>query len=142
MLEHADVPLAQVAAQGKDFNWIRPNCGCGHEKVWGHGYVTRFFDGIDKPVWLKRYRCPGCARVITMIPAGFGRRYRTQIDDIWMAIKARLTTRLWPRGLPRQRGGHWLCRFLSICKMDFPEEDPLEVLDRLRGNGVHFFGRG
>jgi hypothetical protein len=129
--------LAQVAAQGKDFNWNRPTCGCGREKVWGHGFTARFFEGLDKAVWLKRYRCPGCGRVFTMIPAGFGRRYQSMISVIWASLEKRLSSLCWPSGLPRQRGGHWLRKFLAIYKMDFPDEDPLAVLYRLRGNGVH-----
>lgn len=139
VLEHTDVPVAQVAAQGKDFNWIRPKCGCGRKKVWGHGYVTRFFEGFALPLWLKRYRCPGCGTVFTMIPASFARRYQSPAATIWSSIGARLTSRSWPRGLPRQRGGHWLRKFLAVCRMDFPDDDPMTVWDRLRGNGIHLF---
>ena len=139
VLQHSDVPVAQVATQGKDFNWIRPNCRCGQKKVWGHGYVMRFFDGLTLPVWLKRYRCPGCGTVFTMIPAGFSRRYQTPATTIWSSIRARLTSRSWPRGLPRQRCGHWLRKFLAVCRMDFPDDDPVVVWERLRGNGIHLF---
>lgn len=139
VLIHTDAPLAQVAAQGKNFKWNRPICDCGCEKVWGHGYTFRFFDGLDEPTWLRRYRCPAFRRVFTMIPSGFGRRYRTMISVIWKAIEERLRGPCWPPGVSRQRGGHWLRRFLAICKMDFPEEKHVVVLDRLRGNGVHFF---
>ena len=39
------MPVAQVAAQGKDFNWIRPNCGCGHKKVWAMATSRGFLKG-------------------------------------------------------------------------------------------------
>ena len=139
VLEHTDVPVAQVAAQGKDFNWIRPHCGCGREKVRGNGYVTRFFEGFALPLRLKRYGCPECGAVFTMIPAGFTRRNQSPAATIWASIRARLTCRCWPKGLPRQRSGHWLRKFLSICRMDFPDDDPVTVWDRLRGNGIHLF---
>jgi hypothetical protein len=138
VLIHTDVPLAEVAVQGKNFNWNRPNCGCGQEKVWGHGFISRFIEGFPDRIWLKRYRCPRCKSIFTLLPAGVGRRFRTIISDIWVAIETRLVHFFWPNRLPRQRGGHWLRGFLAICQMDFPEEDRLTVLDRLRGNGTYF----
>ena len=137
MLVHTDVPLALVVKDGKDFNWNRPSCNCGGEKVWGHGYVARFFAGIVAAVLLKRYRCPNCRRVFIMMPEGYAPRYQTPARVMCDALASRLMHRGWPRGLPRQRGWHWLRKFLAICRMDFPEDDLLTVLARLRGNGVH-----
>jgi hypothetical protein len=76
-----------------------------------------------------------------MIPGGFGRRFQSAVATIVMAIFERLTRLIWPVGVTRQRGGHWLRKFLNICRMDFPDDEPLRVLDRLRGNGIHFFSR-
>lgn len=140
MLQHTDSPLAQVAAQGKNFNWIRPSCGCGRKKVWGHGFVLRFFTGLAQAVWLKRFRCPGCCRVFTMIPSGFTRRYQSPVAVIWAALRFRLTHYCWPKGLPRQRGGHWLSKFLAMCRMDFAAEDDLVVVLQRAGAQKIYFG--
>jgi hypothetical protein len=125
--------------QGKKFNWNRPTCDCGCKKVWGHGFVARFFTGFLDALFLKRYRCPECRRVFILLPAGYGRRIQTVISEVWNAIESRLQTHEWPHGLPRQRGGHWLKRFLIHCRMNFAEEEPLSVLARLRSNGIHLF---
>jgi len=135
-----DVPVAELVAHGKKFNWNRPICDCGSEKVWGHGFVARFLAGFALPVFLKRYRCPACRRVFTLLPAGYGRRFQTAIAVVASAIESRLKDFRWPPELPRQRGGHWLKRFLAVCRMNFPDEEPLAVLGRLRGNGILLFG--
>jgi hypothetical protein len=131
--------VAQIATEGKDFNWNRPLCSCGSKKVWGHGFVTRFFAGYLAGIFLKRFRCPDCRTVFTMLPEGYGRRLQTRLVEIAEALVSRLEHRGWPRALPRQRAGHWLRKFLKICQMNFPEDDPLLALDRLRGHGIHFF---
>ena len=78
---------------------------------------------------LKRYRCPTCRRVLTMVPAGFCRRYQTAAADMAAALAARLRHRGWPVGIPRQRAGHWLRKFLAQCRMNHPLDDPLSVLE-------------
>ena len=52
------------------------------------------------------------------MPRGYERRYQTAAQEIGAAMVSRLAHRGWPRGLPRQRGGHWLRRFLQTCRMD------------------------
>jgi hypothetical protein len=54
------------------------------------------------------------------------------------ALAARLAHRGWPRGVPRQRAGHWLRKFLARCRMDYLEDDPLALLRRVTGDGEHF----
>lgn len=140
MLIPTDVSVAEIAIQGKDFNWNRPACPCGSRKVWGHGFVTRFFAGFLAGVLLKRYRCPNCRTVFTLLPEGYGRRLQTRITEISEALRSRLKHQDWPIGLPRQRGGHWLRKFLKICRINFPDDDDLLLtLGRLDGHGLHFF---
>ena len=133
------MPVAQIATEGKDFNWNRPICPCGSEKVWGHGFVIRFFVGFIAGIFLKRFRCPNCRTVFTMLPEGYGRRLQTRIEVIVEALVSRLQHRGWPSGLPRQRAGHWLRTLLKICQMNFPDDDPLLNLAILRRRGVYFF---
>ena len=139
MLVFTDVSVDEIVAQGKAFKWIRPSCPCGSAKVWGHGYVWRFFAALASAVALKRFRCPACAQVFTMKPAGFCRRYQTAGSAMAAALAARMMHRGWPRGLPRQRAGHWLRKFLTRCRMDHPADDPLTVLGRVVvTDGAHF----
>ena len=86
-------------------------------------------------VLLKRYRCPTCQRVFTMVPGGFCRRYQTAAADMAAALAARLRHRGWPIGMPRQRAGHWLRKFLAQCRMDHPQDDPLTILEMETGGG-------
>lgn len=75
-----------------------------------------------------------------MVPQGFCRRFQTAGLVMAKALEARLASRLWPRGFSRQRGGHWLRKFLNLCRMDYPDEEPLAVLRGLVADGVHFLG--
>ena len=70
------------------------------------------------------------------MPRGYERRYQTAAQEIGAAMVSRLAHRGWPRGLPRQRGGHWLQRFLQTRHMDLPGEDPLVVLRRILAGGL------
>ena len=138
MLVFTDARVEDIAASGKAFKWPRPSCPQGCPKVWGHGHVARYFAVLALAVWLRRYRCPTCRRVLTMVPDGFCRRYATAGADMAAALAARLRHQDWPRGVLRQRAGHWLRKFLRLCRMDYPTDDPLAVLLRLVADGIHF----
>jgi len=138
LLIFTDVRVEDIAAQGRDFNWERPSCPNGCAKVWGHGFVARIFATVVAVVLLRRYRCPTCGVVITLMPCGYAARYQTKTADVAAAIVSRLTHRGWPSGTPRQRGGHWLRKFLARCRMDSPDDSPLTVLAGLGGGSCAF----
>lgn len=138
VLIFTDASVDDIVAAGKAFKWERPCCPNGCRKVWGHGHVTRYLAALV--VLLRRFRCPTCGIVITMVPAGFCRRYQTAGAEMVAALTTRLRHRGWPPGVPRQRAGHWLRKFLAICRMDYWEDDPLLVLARLLEDGIHFLG--
>lgn len=58
---------------GKRYPWVKPySCpACKSQRLWGHGYVKRYFQGIAHYLWLKRYRCSECHRVHTLRPIGY-----------------------------------------------------------------------
>lgn len=85
--------------------------------MWGHGFVTRYFDSIDGLVYLKRYRCPECRSVVVVRPDGYWPMIRSSIRGIFDNLLARISTGSWPIRFPRQRGGHWLKRFANHAKM-------------------------
>lgn len=138
MLVFTDARVEDIAADGKAFKWERPSCPKGCPKVWGHGHVARYFVTLALAVWLQRYRCPTCRLVFTMVPGGFCRRYQTAGADMAAALAARLRHQGWPRGVPRQRAGHWLRKLLRLGRMDHPTLDPLKVLAALLADGIHF----
>lgn len=105
-----DVKIKKIIRLGKNYPWSKPsNCPrCQWTSIWGHGYVDAYFDGYNKTVWLKRYRCPCCGCVIRVRPKGYFKRIWTPIEEIIRRLRQRLRYGRWPPGISRNRQGHWL----------------------------------
>ena len=110
MIQFVNVLLKAIFVQGRDFQWERPSqCPrCGHQMVWGHGYVEAIFDGFDAPLWLKRYRCPNCRCIIQMRPASHFSRFQSSKETIRSALKHRIAQMRWPPDSHSARMRHWL----------------------------------
>jgi hypothetical protein len=67
---HVSVDVKKLCALGKSYPWPRPKrCfSCQSSRIWGHGYVLRYFEGFMQPLWVRRYRCPDCRTVYTLRP--------------------------------------------------------------------------
>ena len=115
------ISMKEVSAAGKSFKWVRPSCcsGCGNSKVWGHGFVRKYFKGFANAVFLKRYRCPNCRKVVTAYPDSHWRRYQSSKLEITSILKQRLDRKAWPRGCIRQRAGHWLRKLTLFLNTHF-----------------------
>lgn len=115
------ISVKELSVAGKSFKWVHPSCcsGCGNSKVWGHGFVRKYFEGFANGVFLKRYRCPACRKVVTAYPDNYWRRYQSSKFEIASILKHRLDHKAWPRGSPRQRAGHWLRKLTSFLKLHF-----------------------
>ena len=112
MIWSVDVDLKRIHEQGRNFSWPRPHCclRCNNWQVWGHGYVERYFDGFDKALPLKCYRCPACRCVITLRPESHFARIPASKKAIRFHLFHRLKTGRWPPSpLSRSRLRHWLC---------------------------------
>ena len=101
--------LAEIISQGKQYPWLRPeSCPrCGGLRLWGHGFVPRYFDGITGPVWIKRWRCPDCGAVHTCRPASHWRRFLAPIVVILASLSAKLAGSYWSQTESRQRQQYW-----------------------------------
>lgn len=101
--------VAEIMSQGKLYPWLRPSrCPrCGGLRLWGHGYVRRYFDGFSEPVWVKRWRCPDCGAVHTCRPASHWRRFLAPITVIITSLVVKLAGFHWPGGESRQRQQYW-----------------------------------
>lgn len=111
MIYSVFVNLKDIYEQGKDYPWERPGAclRCNHYKVWGHGFVERFFHGFAFSLYLRCYRCPNCGCVISLRPDTHFRRVRTGKEEICSHLLHRLTHGRWPpSNLPRSRLRHWL----------------------------------
>ena len=137
MIVFIDATVEQLRQQAREFNWNRPTCGCGCEKVWGHGFVSRILD--DSRVELKRFLCPNCGTVFTLRPSGFFPRIQTCILSVFIALRLKLTTGHWPQPARRQRTGHWMRRFDLLAAGHFPTETLTSLLERLYASRLFFF---
>jgi len=112
MIIQQAIELNGIDKQGKGYAFKRPEAcpRCGSNKIWGHGYVERYFDGYKKCLQLKRWICADCGCVIGIRPCGYFARHHISILTIYEHIKKRIETGKWIRGpdLSRQRQGHWL----------------------------------
>jgi hypothetical protein len=117
MIINQEINLADIFSFGKKYNYVRPEqCPrCASPKILGHGYVSRYFDGYDFCLYLKRWICADCGCVISIRPLNYFARHHCIISTIFSTLDHRISTGFWSRdsGITRQRGGHWL-RWLKI----------------------------
>jgi len=128
MIRPTKVDFKELLSLEKKYPWSRPaSCyKCGG-RIWGHGYVWRFFEQAPKGCWVKCYYCPDCGCVVTMRPVGYWPRYFHSLENIRQALSCRLAQGRWPPGVKRQTGGHWLralaaqvMKFLGLAIKIFP----------------------
>jgi hypothetical protein len=96
-------------SQGKLYPWLRPGwCPrCGSARIWGHGFVLRYFDGCAGPVPMKRWRCPDCRAIHTCRPADYWRRFLACANTIMESLTAKIAGEHWRSTVPRQRQQYW-----------------------------------
>jgi len=111
MILRETIDLGKLQIEGKEYPHRRPErCPkCQSRRIWGHGYVSRYFDGHGL-VYLKRWICADCGGVIAIAPVGYFPRHHRMTTGIRESLAHRLKTGQWIRGpdLTRQRQGHWL----------------------------------
>ena len=132
VLKHVLINLESLSAQGKNYKWKRPRCLTGCKKVWGHGYVLRFFTHLRDGVYLKRWRCPDCGIVILMLPTGYWKGYQSSIETIFSSLKTRIQKYRWPSNISRQRGGHWLIKFIAFLRITYGDNNSDDLLEKLK----------
>lgn len=138
MIFSIKITIKDLTKAGKAYNWKDCECPSCLRKMWGHGFVLRYFSECEGGLFLKRYRCPKCGMVATTRPEGYWARIRSSIASIYSSLRSRLTLLTWPAGFPRQRGGHWLGRFVELAKMESKESLSL-FLDFCISKQLRFF---
>jgi len=128
--------------KGRGFPWPRPErCPrCGHVRLWGHGFVSAYFDEVVERCWLKRYRCPLCRLIFRLRPAGYFSRFQASIETIRQSIAYRFYHHFWPPGSPRQRQGHWFRSLFKKAKVYLGLsrlEGIMEIFDELVSLGIN-----
>lgn len=109
------IDLEKVQELGKHFRWEKPGTcpACGSSRLWGHGFVLRFFFGFAFGLWMKRWRCPDCGAVHTARPADYipGMQYSYSVQKA--SIEVKLAGKSFLKTISRQNQQHWWKNFLS-----------------------------
>lgn len=102
------VDVNEIARLGKDFPWSKPS-GCPRcgQPLWWHGFVPAYFSCLAEAVLLRRLRCSCCRSVHRLKPAGYWRRFRCSIADIFASMVHRGDSGRWRRDAPRPRQRQW-----------------------------------
>lgn len=101
--------MAILKEEDRNFVWRKPEkCpACQSNRIWGHGYVLRYFDEYPEGLYLKRFYCPECRAVHTARPVEYFPRFQTTIDSMHTCIFNKLQTLGWSSGYSRQRQQYW-----------------------------------
>lgn len=105
--------LQNIQLLGREFPWERPGCcpRCGNCRLWGHGFVLRYFHGFAEGLWLRRWRCPECRGVHTARPLDYppGSAYPAHLRN--QSILTKLEGGSFLTGIPRQVQQYWMRSF-------------------------------
>lgn len=106
---HFSIDVKDLLKYGKGYPWprLRSCPQCGGRRSWGHGYVTRYFDGFAELLWLKRFRCPDCNAVHTCRPVGFLKALRYSAEAVCSCLVKKITENRWAEGIARQNQQYW-----------------------------------
>ena len=106
---HVTVDVKKLFELGRSYPWPKPKrcLVCRSSRLWGHGYVRRYFEGFVQPLWIKRFRCPDCHTVYTLRPGLFYMRFRY---PLWVILSSLITRILYHRfmtSISRQNQQYW-----------------------------------
>jgi len=126
------INVKEVFRLGRKYPFPRPqSClrrECRSTRIWGHGFVLRYFDECPGYVELRRWRCADCGCVYLIRPFGYWPRHHVPIRTVLKSLCHRLLCGFWDKtlGLSRQRQRHWLMalrkNILTYLGLDFAAE--------------------
>jgi hypothetical protein len=124
------IDLKIIQEKEKDFFWKRPSCcpGCGSKRLWGHGFVLRYFFGSVFGIWMKRWRCPDCRAVHTARPVRYTPGVQYPRDLQIKSLMAKLSGNPFLKHIPRQVQQHWRKIFFRILHKTGNWTDPVSFL--------------
>lgn len=106
---YLSVNFKYLHTTGKKYPWPRPErCPrCGGVRLWGHGYVDRYFDGEPDALSIKRWRCTDCGAVHTMRPSTHWRGFWAPWHVIFRSLLEKAAGKKWPEAVSRQKQQYW-----------------------------------
>ncbi len=115
MIIYFSAVLNEIHLLGSKYPWPKPDVcpRCNRCRVWGHGFITAYFDGYNDPLPLKRYRCPDCGCIMRLRPKGYFKRFQASITTIRSSVVYKIRFGKWIDGISRSRQQHW---FKSLIK--------------------------
>ncbi len=106
---HVSVDVKRLFELGRQYPWPRPKqcLSCKSPRIWGHGYVQRYFEGFVQPLWIKRLRCPDCHTVYALRPDVFVKGFQYSLWTILCSLIARILFHRFIPCVPRQNQQYW-----------------------------------
>jgi hypothetical protein len=110
MVIPVEAELKQIFDMQRDYPWPRPEfCPrCREPRVWGHGFVSAYFDDYPCALFLRRFRCPGCGCVMRLRPKGYFARFQASIQRIYACLRQRFIEGRYDSRISRSRQRHWI----------------------------------
>jgi len=107
------IDLQKIQEHGKKYSWEKPKkCpSCNSIRLWGHGYVIRYFYGYIQGIWMKRWRCPDCGAVHTARPCEYPVGFQYPHDIINKSLLTKLEGNPFVLDIPRQNQQYWMKAF-------------------------------
>lgn len=102
--------LKLIQEQKKYYRWNRPKkCPkCFSSRLWGHGFVQRYFIGYESALWMKRWLCADCRSVHTARPFQYPPGFQYPKKTIYNAIENRLQNKTYLQESSYQLQQYWL----------------------------------
>jgi hypothetical protein len=109
LILYLSVDFTELQILGKGYRWKRPQrCfHCDGTRIWGHGYVERFFDEVPDRLWMKRWRCPECGTVYTVRPHTHWRGFWASQATILSSLVTKASDHRWLSMVTRERQQYW-----------------------------------
>jgi hypothetical protein len=109
LILYLKVDVKELHDLGRKYPWEKPaRCpACRGIRLWGHGFVLRYFEPFEDPFWVKRCRCPDCGSVHTFRPHPYLRAFRYPLPIILLCLSIKAVTNTWAKDLCRQIQQSW-----------------------------------
>ena len=106
---YAAVAVKELRDLGRQYPWQRPtHCpSCRSDRLWGHGFVPRYFEPYHEAFIIKRYRCPDCNAVHTLRPKPYAQGCRYPLVVMLQCLMSKVESDHWSNALPRQLQQAW-----------------------------------